>query len=314
MFSDDPKPYNSFGNGAAMRVSAAGFAATDVWEAEQIAEAVTVVTHDHEEGVKGAKATAAAVALARRGALKSEIREHITRVYYPLDFRIDDIRDTYTFNETCQGTVPQAIECFLESASFGDAIRTAISLGGDSDTLAAITGAIAQAYYGVPDDIRKQALSYLDDYLRGILGEWERFAPPDAERFRVLTKYIGKIGRDYSLGDVYADARGAPGRAFGATSGNMDAIASEFAWELAQFSERHPEYALHRYDELLKSRGLKTPGTTAPSGDIGALDEQGVLALLMAVSGPDRIRDGTLTRHMENGAVAAWLKRLKDLG
>ncbi len=118
VFSANPEPYNSFGNGAAMRVSPVGFAATSEWEAEQLAETVTVVTHNHDEGIKGAKATAIAICMARCGALKSEIRERIARDYYPLDFRIYDIRPTYRFNETCQETVPQAIQCFLESKSF----------------------------------------------------------------------------------------------------------------------------------------------------------------------------------------------------
>lgn len=182
VFSDNPEPYNSFGNGAAMRVSPAGFAASDIWEAERLAEAVTKVTHNHVEGIKGAKATAAAIFMARSGASKSEIREHISNEYYPLDFRIDDIRNTYRFNETCQETVPQAIECFLEATSFEDAVRTAISLGGDSDTVAAIAGAIAEACYGVPDAIRETALGYLNEELRAIYDAWVEFAPPAGGR------------------------------------------------------------------------------------------------------------------------------------
>ena len=174
MFSDDPQPYHSFGNGAAMRVSPAGFAARDAEEALFLAEAVTAVTHNHPEGIKGAKATAAAIYMARTGADRREIKEYIERNYYPLDFSINGIRDSYRFNETCQETVPQAIECFLESTSFEDAIRTAISLGGDSDTVGAITGAISEAYYGVPDWMQAQALSYLDDRLRVIYDAWER--------------------------------------------------------------------------------------------------------------------------------------------
>lgn len=149
LFSDIPKPYRSFGNGAAMRVSPAGFAARTQKEAIDLAGAVTSVTHNHEEGIKGAQATAVAVYLERRGCRKSEIRERIG-AYYPLDFTIDEIRDTYTFDATCQQTVPQAIQAFLESTSFEDTIRTAVSVGGDSDTIAAITGAVAEAYYGVP--------------------------------------------------------------------------------------------------------------------------------------------------------------------
>ena len=113
-----------------------------------------------------------AVYMARCGHSKDEIKNKIINNYYPLDFTIDEIRDTYQFNETCQGTVPQAIEAFLESTSFEDAIRTAISVGGDSDTLAAITGGIAEAYYGVPTNIKEKALSYLDDYLLSIYNNW----------------------------------------------------------------------------------------------------------------------------------------------
>jgi type I restriction enzyme M protein len=158
-----------------MRVSPVGFTARSEGELELLAETVTAVTHNHKEGIKGAKATSIAIYMARNGASKSEIRERIQREYYPLDFTIDQIRPTYRFNETCQETVPQSIQCFLESVSFEDAIRTAVSLGGDSDTIAAITGGIAQAYYGVPDDIKEKALTYLDKELRGIYDAWERY-------------------------------------------------------------------------------------------------------------------------------------------
>jgi ADP-ribosyl glycohydrolase, putative len=178
-----------------MRVSPAGFAARDAGEALFLAEAVTAVTHNHPEGIKGAKATAAAIYMARTGADRREIKEHIERNYYPLDFSINGIRDSYRFNETCQETVPQAIECFLESTSFEDAIRTAISLGGDSDTVGAITGAIAEAYYGVPDWMREKALTYLDDRLRVIYDAWEREYGMSRETFPVLTKYIGKLSK-----------------------------------------------------------------------------------------------------------------------
>ena len=117
-----------------------------------------------------------AIFLAREGATKDEIRKTIEEKYYPLDFSIDEIRPGFRFDETCQGTVPQAIQAFLESDSFEDSIRITISLGGDSDTIAAITGAIAQAYYGIPDDIHNKALSFLNDDLRAIFNAWEDFA------------------------------------------------------------------------------------------------------------------------------------------
>lgn len=174
IFSDNPRPYNSFGNGAAMRISPVGFVARSEEEAVKMAKVVTSVSHNHVEGVKGAEATVIAIFMARTGSSKEEIRNRITRNYYELDFTLDEIRDTYEFDETCQGTVPQAIEAFLESTSFDDAIRNAISIGGDSDTLAAITGGIAEAYYGVPTDMKEKALTYLDLLLRSIYDKWQK--------------------------------------------------------------------------------------------------------------------------------------------
>lgn len=176
--SDHPEPYNSYGNGAAMRVSPAGFSANTLEDAIARSEAVTRVTHNHPEGIKGANATTTAIFMARSGAAKSQIGKQISEKYYPLDFKIDDIRETYHFDVSCQGTVPQAIQCFLESVSFEDAIRNAISIGGDSDTIAAITGGIAEAYYGIPEDIKKEAFKYLDDELLAIYDRWVAFTPP----------------------------------------------------------------------------------------------------------------------------------------
>lgn len=174
IYSDNPEPYNSFGNGAAMRVSPVAYVAWSLQEARELSHAVTAVTHNHPEGLKGAEATAVATWMALDGRSKDEIGAYVNQNYYKLDFTIDEIRPTYWFNETCQDTVPQAIQAFLESDSFEDAIRTAISVGGDSDTLATITGAIAGAYYGVPDDIRGEAESYLDSTLYGIYREFRQ--------------------------------------------------------------------------------------------------------------------------------------------
>lgn len=173
VFSEDPKPYNSFGNGSAMRVSGAGFAAGSLDEAKEISKLVTEVTHNHPEGVKGAEATAVAIYMAKTGCSIEEIREYIDKNYYPMDFTLDEIRDEYTFDVTCQGSVPQALQAFFESTDFEDAIRNAISIAGDSDTLAAICGGVAQAYYGVPDEIREKALGYLDERLKGVLLDFE---------------------------------------------------------------------------------------------------------------------------------------------
>ena len=157
----NPESYNSYGNGSAMRVSAVGLYANSTEEAMDLAKQSAEVTHNHPEGIKGAQATAVAVFLAKSGESRDYIRAFINHYFYPLDFTLDDIRENYHFDVTCQGSVPPAIVAFLESTSFEDAIRNAISLGGDSDTLAAITGSIAWPYYLVqnrlelPDDMHK---------------------------------------------------------------------------------------------------------------------------------------------------------------
>lgn len=178
MYSDEPTPYGSFGNGAAMRVSGCGFAAKFLDEAKILSREVTAITHNHPEGLKGAEATAVAIFLARQGKTQAEIKAHISEHYYDIDFTLDDIRATYEFNETCQNTVPQALEAFFEAQSFEDAIRNAISIGGDSDTIAAITGGIAEAYFGIPKDLRIKALSFLDERLSPILERFEAKFPP----------------------------------------------------------------------------------------------------------------------------------------
>ena len=173
MAQDPQPPYQSFGNGAAMRVSACGFAASSLEEALDMARRVTEVTHDHPEGIRGAQATVAVIWLARQRKSMEEIREHIRRNYYPLDASLDQIRPAYGFDVSCQGSVPQAIEAFLEADDFEDAIRNAISLGGDSDTLAAIAGGMAEAKFGIPDELRTRVLPFLDAPLLSIIETFE---------------------------------------------------------------------------------------------------------------------------------------------
>ena len=198
LMTDNREPYNSFGNGSAMRVSPCAWvmeATTDELpsEGKRLAQLSSEVTHNHPEGIKGAMATADAIYMCRyffggyasdKGKLNSvnpeeikrRIKEHIEKEYgYDLSKTLDEIRPTYRFNETCQDTVPQAIVAFLESTDFEDAIRNAISLGGDSDTLAAITGSIAEAAYGIPEWITNKVYTYLDEPLKDVLRRWEEF-------------------------------------------------------------------------------------------------------------------------------------------
>ena len=171
LFSNDPQPYNSCGNGSAMRVSPCGLMAQSLEEALDLAKQSAEVTHNHPEGIKGAQAVAAAVYLAKSGAAKEEIGAYIRESFYPLDRTLDEIRPKYRFDGTCQGSVPESIQAFLESADFEAAIRNVISLGGDADTMGAITGSIAWAYYGrdgiTPDMqlLREQAENYIPQEL-----------------------------------------------------------------------------------------------------------------------------------------------------
>ena len=175
LFTDERKPYNSWGNGSAMRVSPVGWMFDSLEATENAAEVSAAVTHNHSEGVKGAQATAAAIFLARNGKSKDEIKVYIENKYdYNLSRTLDEIRPSYKFNESCQETVPEAIIAFLESNDFEDAIRNAISLGGDSDTLAAITGSIAEAAYGIPETIKDKAKSLLDEPLLEVLNNWQK--------------------------------------------------------------------------------------------------------------------------------------------
>lgn len=202
--SMDTEPYNSFGNGSAMRVSPCawvmdcGFCArTGMWPNRDLARLSASVTHNHPEGIKGALAVCDAIFMARfyfggwnieysnpidsdPDECKRRIKEHIENEYgYDLSMSLDEIRKNYEFDETCQGSVPQAIIAFLESTDFEDAIRNAISIGGDSDTIAAITGSIAEAAYGISEDMKKMALSYLDEPLKDVLRRWKKYMRGD---------------------------------------------------------------------------------------------------------------------------------------
>ncbi len=169
IYTNNPKPYNSFGNGSAMRVSFVGWFANSEEEVKELSKKVTEVTHNHPEGIKGAEVTAMCVYYARIGKSKEFIKNYVSK-YYDLDFDYNDLVENYYFNEICQDTVPQAIYCFLISKDFEDCIRTSVSIGGDTDTLCAISCAIASAYYDNGYEISKAVFdNYLNEELRDVL-------------------------------------------------------------------------------------------------------------------------------------------------
>lgn len=172
---DTPAPYGSFGNGSAMRVSAAAWLYDSLARTREVAKVTAEVTHDHPEGIKGAESVAAAIYLARCGHDKAEIKAYIEREFgYDLSRTCDEIRPTYRHVESCQETVPEAITAFLEGESFEDVIRTAVSLGGDCDTLTAIAGSMAEAYYGVPEALEKECRSRIDASMLAVLDDFEQ--------------------------------------------------------------------------------------------------------------------------------------------
>jgi len=210
--SPDPQPYGSYGNGSAMRVSAAGWLYSTLAETERWAAVTALPTHNDPEGVKGAQATAAAIFMARTGASKDDIRAYVQQTYgYDLDRTCEDIRPTYHHIESCQKTVPEAIVAFLDSSDFESAVRLAVSLGGDADTLAAITGSIAEAAYGIPDDIKAQAMPRLDASFLPVL---ERFQ-------QAVSHFAQQCGGDG--GDALAAARDAQAVGGGGRDGDRRA-------------------------------------------------------------------------------------------
>lgn len=166
--SDNPQPYGSWGNGSAMRVSYIGWAAKSLEDAEKLAELSAVPTHNHLQGVNGAKVIAGCIYLLRQGKSKSEIEEYAAK-YYDMSFTLDEIRDDYTFEVSCQGSVPQAIRAFLEGESFEDVLTLAISIGGDSDTIAAIACSLAEVIYPIDKDLEEKVLSILTDEIKDAL-------------------------------------------------------------------------------------------------------------------------------------------------
>lgn len=168
-----PEPYNSFGNGSAMRVSAVGWLYDSLENTRTVAKATANVTHNHPEGIKGAEATASAIFMARNGSSKEEIKKYIeNEFHYDLNRTLDEIRPSYHMDETCQKTVPEAIIAFLEVKDFEDAIRNAVSLGGDTDTLGAITGSIAEAYYGIPEWLMTECRKRINRDMRVVLDDF----------------------------------------------------------------------------------------------------------------------------------------------
>ena len=189
LFSPDPKPYKSYGNGSAMRVSSAGWLFDTIEETRHYARLTAEVTHNHAEGIKGAEATASAIFLARKGETKENIKQYIVREFgYDLSRTCDEIRPGYHHVESCQQTVPEAITAFLEGGSFEDVIRTAVSLGGDCDTLTCIAGGMAEAFYGIPEELVEKCKAMVPDDFNEVIEKFQTLKKKQGLEYNILAR------------------------------------------------------------------------------------------------------------------------------
>lgn len=314
LVADNPQPYDSWGNGSAMRVSPVAWFCDNLNDIERLAKVSAEVTHNHPEGIKGAQSIAGAVFLARTGKSKQDIKEYIEKNYeYFLDFKLNNIRDIYQFDESSAGTVPPAIVAFLESTDFEDAIRNAISIGGDSDTLAAITGSIAEAFYGVPTEVQGLTLQYLSDELRAIVGIFNKEITP---------LLAADIFRNLSTSDIKA-LKGLNAR-IQSHSGEWgvlhDSTTTETGAKTLPWVEQNKliqELVQFMYDKDLVVNFNWTGWQEGrdwyalnDESKYEKLEVETALKLLTSVIRNDRFNDGALVRAFESGVFPKILQKL----
>lgn len=311
--SDNSQPYDSWGNGAPMRVSPVAWFYDNLEDVERTAKVSAEVTHNHPDGIKGAQSIAGAAFLARTGKSKEEIKAYIEKYGYFLDFKLNDIRDTYQFDESSEGTIPLAVVAFLESTDFEDAIRNAISIGGDSDTVAAITGSIAEAFYGVPNDIVNKALFSLTDELRSIVKDFNQAIAP-----------ILAVSRFRSLSNVDIEALRSLNARIQSHSGEWGAYreskktesgANTFPW--VEQNELVQEFVQFMYDKDLVVnfdwphwREGRDWYTLNDESKYKKLDIEMALKLLTTVIRNDRFNEGALVRAFEDGSFPKIINKL----
>lgn len=310
VLSDNPLPYNSCGNGSAMRISAIGFFSKTKEEVESYSKAVTEVTHNHPEGIKGAYVTAMCIFMARTGSSKQEIKEFVEK-YYDINFDYEHLRKTYRHEEEiCQNTVPQAIYCFLISKGFEDCLRTTISIGGDCDTTAAISCAIAEAYYGIPKRIKEEVQDYIPNDLNEIIKAFNtKIQLQSMTRYGNILKFIKPL-EEYSekLGHWHPaqsrkDKDGNNVISFGFPIYESDTI---------DFLESVRPFFVYDYVEVIESYGIKYENIDINKLDLSKYDDKLILAMLTAIIRADRVNEGLILGMIENGSILKLLKRLKD--
>ena len=310
VLSDLSEPYNSCGNGSAMRISAVGFYANSADEVKKYSKAVTRVTHNHPEGIKGAYVTAMCIYMARKGASKKEIKAFVEK-YYDINFDYEHLRRTYKHEaEICQNTVPQAIFCFLISNGFEDCLRTTISIGGDCDTTAAISCAIAEAYYGIPTKIAEAVMEFIPEDMKEIICRFDREIQSSGfTRYGKVLKFIKPLEEHpdrlarWHTPEPRKDKDGTTIWSFGYPIYESDTV---------DFLNAMRSFMVHNYVEVIESYGIKYENIDIHQLDLAKYDDKLVLAMITAIIRSDRIHDGLIISMIENGSFLKLLLRLRD--
>lgn len=305
LLNPDPKPYDSFGNGSAMRVSPVAWYFHSLEKVQQFAEISAKVTHDHPEGIKGASAVATAIFMARNGRDKDYIKRYIELKYhYDFSKTLDEIRPSYNFDETCQGTVPVAFEVFFEAESFEDTLKKAISMGGDSDTLAAIACSIAEGFYPIPKELKEKALAVLDRKILSMLKKWDGDLSVSASPFeqRDILLYT-----DYLLTNPRTEKKTV-------THPNMDQsfVVPDYSETLFNFyhDATVSPYFRADYKEVLARHDIKQYGDMIV--ELPDAGEVLLSAMLTLIISGERINPGNIAWAAETGILGDIMQGLRD--
>ncbi len=305
LLNPDPKPYDSFGNGSAMRVSPVAWYFHSLEKVQQFAEISAKVTHDHPEGIKGASAVATAIFMARNGRDKDYIKRYIELKYhYDFSKTLDEIRPSYNFDETCQGTVPVAFEVFFEAESFEDTLKKAISMGGDSDTLAAIACSIAEGFYPIPKELKEKALAVLDRKILSMLKKWDGDLSVSASPFeqRDILLYT-----DYLLTNPRTEKKTV-------THPNMDQSFVVPDYSETLFNFYHDAMVSHYfradYKEVLARHDIKQYGDMIV--ELPDASEVLLSAMLTLIISGERINPGNIAWAAETGILGDIMQGLRD--
>ncbi|CAM3072242.1 ADP-ribosylglycohydrolase family protein [Streptobacillus felis] len=302
LFSDETNPYNSYGNGSAMRVSSCAWIYNNLRDVEKYAEITAKITHNHPEGIKGAKSVASAIFLARMGATKEYIREYITETYGYVFRKCDEIRPNYMHVESCQETVPEAFSAFFEGESFEDVLRLSISLGGDSDTLAAISCSIAEAYYGIDENISSLAFTYLDETIVDFLTYYyEALSGLRAEKISMMNKileYLPYFDKKEIVRWLPTNNRKTP--EFYANYGQK-------VNDLIKLMNNH-NFVDFGYQKTIKRLKISSFKDAIPNANM-----LGVRAMLTSIIRRERFGVGTISRAIADGLVSDLLRRYQEI-